>query len=453
MLKWNLLLSEQRRKERHAPKGENTGTRGNRTEAERDFDRILFASPTRRLADKTQVFPLDPSDSIRTRLTHSHEVSNLARSIGMSLAFNYAEDVFGASHEELMVKRKIPAMLAAIGLAHDLGNPPFGHQGEVAVKGWFEKQSKSGVVHDDFRNFDGNPHTFRLLTRLQILNDDFGLNLTVGTLAAVVKYPSLHGSKINGGYKKFGVFESEREIIEEVWDETGLVEGMRHPLTHIVEACDDIAYAVVDAEDTVKKGFASFYDLMDHLGSDDDEIVKEVVSKSLKKNQEYKREKLSSSELNEISMQMFRVFAIYHLIDSVTESYVSHDRRIMNCEIEPDFQLIKNSKGAVLCQLLKGFDIRHGFQNREVLELELRGQNYIHSTMDMLWYAICEGEESFSRYGRAMISENYRRVHERSKMDAAYKDCQLLCDSVSGMTDSYLINIHDQLRPLYNGIP
>ena len=133
-LVWEKLLSETRRKDLHDTGESPGGTKGNRTEAERDFDRILFAAPTRRLADKTQVFPLDPSDSVRTRLTHSYEVSNLARSIGMSLAFNHPQEVFGDNHEELDVKRKVPAMLAATGLAHDLGNPPFGHQGGRSSK-------------------------------------------------------------------------------------------------------------------------------------------------------------------------------------------------------------------------------------------------------------------------------------------------------------------------------
>jgi dGTPase len=129
-------LNQVRRKELHGP-GESMGTAGGRTESERDYDRILFATPTRRLADKTQVFPMEENDSVRTRLTHSFEVSNLARSIGVRLAFEHAEEVFGPDHELLQVKRNVPSLLAAIGLAHDLGNPPFGHQGELAIQQWF----------------------------------------------------------------------------------------------------------------------------------------------------------------------------------------------------------------------------------------------------------------------------------------------------------------------------
>jgi len=459
MLDWTKLLNEGRRKDKARGTSKSIGTKGSRTEMERDYDRILFATPTRRLADKTQVFPMDSSDSVRTRLTHSMEVSNLARSIGNTLAFEYAEEVFGENHEDLGVKRKVPALLAAIGLAHDLGNPPFGHQGEVAMSVWFKDKQASeddGVMnlHKDFLDFDGNPQTFRLLTKLQILNDNFGLNLTFGTLAAIVKYPVLWNSKNENKYKKSGIFESERDAIEEVWNETGLSEGQRHPLTYVMEACDDIAYAVIDAEDTVKKGYASFYDLMEHLKlHKDDEIVAKVLEDTEEKNREYrKNDGLSSSELNEISMQMFRVHAIYHLIDEVTKYFVDICPKIMNEEISSNFELIKSSKGKIFCQALKDFDKKYAFNNKNVLRLELVGHNHIVSTMDMLWAAISKEKSPFARYATHLISENYRRVHQSSTQNPEYKNCQLLCDSISGMTDKYLVSFHNDLKSLYDGL-
>jgi len=259
MLTWEKLLNNIRRKEIHGSQ-ESMRTGVNRTECERDYDRILFATPTRRLADKTQVFPMEENDSIRTRLTHSYEVCNLARSIGVRLAFEHAEKVFGSDHEQLVVKRNVPSLLAAVGLAHDLGNPPFGHQGEIAMQQWF-KENKFGdniKIEVDFLNFDGNAQAFRLLTRLQVLNDEFGLNLTLGTLAGLIKYPSIYGSTNKGGFNKFGIFKSEKSIIQEVWENTGLNEGIRHPLAYVMEACDDIAYSIIDAEDTVKKGYHHF---------------------------------------------------------------------------------------------------------------------------------------------------------------------------------------------------
>jgi len=204
MLEWSKLLYSTRRKDRHDVP-ETSGTAASRLEIERDYDRLLFASPTRRLADKTQVFPLDSNDSVRTRLTHSHEVSNLCRSIGTRLAYDHTE-LFGDIKRDDLT-RSVPSLLAAIGLIHDLVNPPFGHQGAKVICSWFKSNEEkiiNDVVHDDFKKFDGNAHTIRLLTRLQVLSDDYGLNLTYATLAALIKYPAFYDS--SNLYKKHGVF-------------------------------------------------------------------------------------------------------------------------------------------------------------------------------------------------------------------------------------------------------
>lgn len=480
-LNWDKLLHHERRKTRAGPR-ESTHTEKGRVELERDYDRILFATPTRRLADKTQVFPLEKNDSVRTRLTHSHEVANLARSIGVRIAFEHADIVFGEGHDEWQVKRTVPALLAAIGLSHDLGNPPFGHQGEKAIQAWFKEQNEGddgvlkGKIHADFLNFDGNAQSFRLLSRLQTLNDDFGLNLTDATLASLLKYPSFHNTEDNG-YKKWGIFESEREIANEIWKHTGLQEGQRHPLTYIMEACDDIAYSVIDAEDTIKKGYASFYDLIDYLEhrSKGDHVIDGVIYSSREKNKEFKKsEELSSPELIDMSMQMFRVFAIFEMVDSATVAFVESIQDMLAGTIDPGFKLIKHAKAAKLCETLKKFNEKHGFRHKEVLQLELKGNNYIQSMMDMLWSAIVKdtANEAFNKYGYRRISENYRRVYEgetkgiKEKQKALeegkalsegdqkallYAQCQLLCDAVSGMTDSYLISLHKELRPLYDG--
>ena len=427
-----------------------------RQELERDYDRILFCTPTRRLANKTQVFPMEENAAIRNRLTHSHEVSNLARSIGVRIAFDNAQQVFGDDHEKLQVNRNVPALLAAVGLAHDLGNPPFGHQGEVAMQEWFvEKQDKTIEHHDDFLRFDGNPQTFRLLTRLQVLNDEFGLNLTVATLAALMKYPSFHDSKEHGGFKKFGIFESEKSIASEVWNETGLQEGMRHPFAYIMEACDDIAYSVIDAEDTVKKGYASFYDLMDFLESESgtDEAIAETVRESRKKNAEFKRERLSSRELNDISMQMFRVKAISLMVVAATDVFIENVDKMLVGNTSSGFELIKYSSCATLCDTLKQFDRLHGFHHSDVLRLELEGNNYIKGIMDLLWNSIWKSNKernAYERYAYGAISENYRRVFESSKQ-TGYDSQRLLCDAVSGMTEPYLIETYHELRSLGDG--
>jgi dGTPase len=470
MLKWEKLLCSIRRKDlKNGHPSLDIGA--GRMEAERDYDRILFAAPTRRLADKTQVFPMEEHDSIRTRLTHSHEVSNLARSIGVRLAFEYAEKVFGENHDGLNVKRVVPSMLAAAGLAHDLGNPPFGHQGEASMQEWFRAKNKmtkeerhkdsgdasksEGCGEDDFEadflEFDGNAQTFRLLTRLQVLNDDFGLNLTLGTLASLVKYPTIYGSD-KCGYKKFGIFKSEADIIGEVWEYTGLRSGLRHPLALVMEACDDIAYSVIDAEDTVKKGYASFYDMVDFLGTEakEDDVSKGIVEKVKDVNAGFKKTALSSREINDISMQIFRAIAISKMVDAATKTFVENIDGLLSGQYDPSFELIKASECGIFCSTVKKFDRVHGFRHKEVLKLELKGNNYICGMMEMLSRALEFGEHNdhpFEKFVYGNISENYRRVYENSSK-SFYNKRQLICDALSGMTESYLIKKHDEFRSL-----
>jgi dGTPase len=295
-LNWARLLSDTRLPKPPQPEtdvSEPEWLVKSRTDTERDFDRVLFATPTRRLGDKTQVLPLEKNESVRTRLTHSHEVSTLARSVGTHLAHSKIGDlivqdacgVIGAENEA-KVRRAIPAMLAAVGLAHDLGNPPFGHQGEETIRSWVERNKallfSASKTSDDsvkrdlkslteahrnfFLNFEGNAQTLRTVARLQVVKDDRGLNLTLGTLAALMKY-TVGSTKVAGkagpaATKKVGFFASERPLVKAIHLETGLDEGLRHPLTYIMEACDDIAYSIVDAEDAVKKQLVSFSDLM-----------------------------------------------------------------------------------------------------------------------------------------------------------------------------------------------
>ncbi|WP_017444608.1 deoxyguanosinetriphosphate triphosphohydrolase family protein [Gayadomonas joobiniege] len=454
MLNWDLLLNGQRRKDRLSRPSQTASANG-RIELERDYDRILFATPTRRMGDKTQVFPLERNDSVRNRLTHSHEVSSLARSLGIRIAFDYPDKIFiGQPQQQL--ERCVPALLAAIGLAHDLGNPPFGHQGEQAIQRWFKQNQQQvfgSVDHPDatdFIHFDGNAQTLRLVTRLQILNDSFGLNLTYATLAALIKYPVSHQNAAQLGWKKGGYFVSEQNIVDDIWQQTGLAEGIRHPFTFLMEACDDIAYTVLDAEDIIKKDIASFSDLVDHLThlNPDDPITQQVLTQAKSKNKEFKGADLSPKELNDVSMQMFRVYAISAMIGAALNSFVDNIQRILSAQIEPNKNLLNMSDANDFCTALRSFDRIHGYQHKSVLELELRGNNYISSLMDMLWLAIDE-DGLFSQYAFRRISENYRRIYLNSEMSETYKKAQLLADAISGMTDSYLIHLHDELNNLY----
>ncbi|MGE8131433.1 dGTP triphosphohydrolase [Methylobacterium sp. NPDC080182] len=368
-LDWGRLLSANRLPKPEAeanfevPKPEAQSWLVNsRTETERDFDRILFATPTRRLGDKTQVFPLEPNESVRNRLTHSHEVANLARSIGThivnsALGAKILDETCAGSGDGKRAEaaRAIPAILGAIGLAHDMGNPLFGHQGEEAIRDWvvhndplifsvgeaethrIGEEGRKRILRDlerltaqhreDFRQFEGNAQTVRTLTRLQVVKDNRGLNLRFGTLAALMKYtvPSnaVVPKKRSGAApaRKVGYFASEADLVAHFREAAGLSGVIRHPLTHIMEACDDIAYLIVDAEDAVKKELVSFADLMAWLESRPklrgNALAQWILSAGRHGAAEARTARLSPSELNDVSMQVFRAHAITAMVSAV----------------------------------------------------------------------------------------------------------------------------------------
>lgn len=494
MLIWDDLLNPtrfsqyfDRQKAEDAPIAPTYATEQFRLPAERDHDRILFSAPLRRMGDKTQVFPLDSIESIHNRLTHSHEVANLARSLGIELAVTLRDEL----PENAL--RVIPAMLAAAGLAHDIGNPPFGHQGERAIRFWFERNSKAlfkpkhgmtdAEVKDirklraqhrkDFLLFEGNAQTLRILTKLQVIGDDLGLNLTFGTLASLMKYivPSHKTNKKRPACKKFGYFLSETDVADTIRKETGLNGITRHPLALIMEACDDIAYSVIDAEDSVKKSLVSFNDLLAWLDNyrrqkaKKDEALLYIGEVCKWEYDALAAQDILPGELNDVATQKFRVRAIHVLIAAVAKAFRDQYCTIMQGAFEGE--LIEVSEAANLCRALKDFNEQNAFSHRSVLEIELDGYNVINELMDFFWTGITERDKYFEVGGRrktpfasyvySRLSRNYRRVFEGSVNQqrpeqgllVRYKEMQLMTDMISGMTDRFCLDLRRDLRQHY----
>ena len=252
-MEWNKLLCSQRFRGIRA----SAGSGDLRTEFEKDYHRIINSASFRRLQDKTQVFPLDKSDFIRTRLTHSLEVSSFGKSLGQ----NISEKILRTVRDDSFLpeyKAYICDILQCAGLLHDIGNPPFGHFGETAIRQWFRENLPrlefegapiekilSPQMREDFYHFEGNTQALRLVTKLHILVDEHGMNLTKALLGTIIKYPvsSLEINKNSGNIKdkKMGYYYAEREIFKDLQNTLG-TEGCRHPLTFILEAADDIAY-------------------------------------------------------------------------------------------------------------------------------------------------------------------------------------------------------------------
>jgi dGTPase len=448
---WTHLLNTNRRRPSSVPPDPD------RNEFERDYDRLLFSAPVRRLADKTQVFPLEEHDSVRTRLTHSLEVSNLARSLGLAIARRLGPRLNLADADRLL-----SSILASAALVHDIGNPPFGHQGEVAIQSWFANHPDvlSGVDSDkrqDFLRFEGNAQALRILMRLQILDDDTGLNLTYATLAVLMKYTVAAHEAVGktarqAALRKPGYFFSEAEVVQQIRAECKLGPRQRHPLTFVVEACDDIAYATVDAEDAVKKGLASLPDLVAHLKVDGpDPVVDEVIDYCNKEQEKARHTKLVPSELNDILMQKFRTFAIGKMVPIVRDSFMQHLERIENAELEGD--LIDNSPASELRRRLKEFDGQVAYAYRGVIRVEAQGERVIHALMSELWSALSTkpgARTSRMKYAMSRVSKNYLRVYDHAigRVGEDYARAQLLADMIAGMTDGFAVALHKDFEEL-----
>src|SRR5512143_3040471 len=236
-----------------------------RTDFQRDFDRIVFSAAFRRLQDKTQVFPLSQSDYVRTRLTHSLEVSSVGRTLGTKVG----DSVIRRHRLQEVYPQDFGATVAAACLAHDIGNPPFGHSGEDAIRLWFATSTTgkdvleqlNPVQQEDFLRFEGNAQGFRLIARLQSPDNRGGMQLTCATLGTFTKYPRaswLEGTEPAGiAFKKFGFFQDDADLFAEMAGELGLTNvapgaWRRHPLAYLVEAADDICYRIIDIEDAFR---------------------------------------------------------------------------------------------------------------------------------------------------------------------------------------------------------
>ena len=238
--RWKQLISGSRLRPSGVPA---RGDEGN--EFLSDYQRVVFSSAFRRLQDKTQVTPLAPSDYVRRRLTHSVEVSVVGERMGRVLARRLSEKgrLEDGDHRDPFGK-----IVATACLLHDIGNPPFGHEGEMAIRLWADKRN---LDYPDYRCFDGNAQGFRIAVRLQHQGKDYGMNLTVATLAAVLKYPKVpeYDGPPNPPLRKRGkwsVLSSEEHHYERVRQAVGLEKGARHPLSFVVEAADDIVNRLVD---------------------------------------------------------------------------------------------------------------------------------------------------------------------------------------------------------------
>lgn len=445
-----------------------------RSRFQQDYDRLLFSTPVRRLSDKTQVWPMDENDGVRTRLTHSHEVANLARSIGTRIHVG-DPSLFGDAD----LYQVVQPMLSAIGLAHDLGNPPFGHQGETAIGRWFErhqdwiftKVSKGGEdlpveiegdIRKEFTGFDGNPQTIRLLAKLQTSISHSGLDLTAATLAATLKYPVGAPEQDSDSLiaKKHGYFLSEKSLIDWFRAETGLEEGQRHPLTWIMEACDDIAYSILDVDDAMKKGVISPDDVIAILVHDARTKEHPVVKKALDSFKRVNAENRRPEVARDIKIGYLRAYFIDALISEASDAFVANGKAINGFT-----HAIPLMEHNAFCNTLKGIARQYAFNNPAVLRMETMGAEAVDGLMTAFWDAINDRKPkdfddlnakrrgAKNKYVFALISQNYLEDAIRSAGGGIagsirYRELRLLTDMLSGMTDSFAIKLWNDIKSL-----
>ena len=443
-----------------------------RTEFDRDYGRTVFSTPVRRLQDKAQVFPLERHDAIRTRLTHSLEVSSVSRSLG-----DLTERlILGRGDLKNDRDRGVLGSVAATcGLIHDLGNPPFGHSGEAAISEWFTEQfdRNPGFFKDfneldrstspentqfarDFLEFQGNAQTQRLLSRLQVLADEFGLNLTCGTLSASCKYVA-QSNKIDRTkqeMKKHGHFASENELMSKIRQEVGTGE-FRNPLAFLVEAADDITYTTVDLEDGVKKRVVT-WDFVEKALRSKVGANSECLERALTRaHDKIDVAGLLGQSKDEAMAVAFRTFAIAEMVVETFKTFENNYDGIMSGTYHSE--LLYESAAGSLAKACKGLGFDFIYVSNETLKLELMGRRVVSDLLDCYWEAAKSfklGEKlgGFPGKAYALISTNYRQIFERNlaqantlRIPSSYFRMQLVTDQVSGMTDSYACSVHREL--------
>jgi len=446
--KWSLLLGEKRFRGKSS-----TIPSDGRNPFENDYGRLISSAPIRRLQDKTQVFPLEQSDYIRTRLTHSLEVSYIASSIAQSIEKILLEK------KEISLEQKglLSSLLRVSGLIHDLGNPPFGHFGEEAVKKFFidyfrgNKTKLNKREKDDFRNFDGNVQTLRILAKVYYFGDQYGYNLTYSTLASIVKYPSnsVEGNKgklsKEIAKKKFGYFVTEEDIYNDLNVYLKL-NYRRSPIVYLLEAADDIAYSAADIEDGVKLGIINISDVKQIFSSHLDVNKEKVIQKLDDLVKEFEKKRNDES----LIIQKFRIYTQQLMIEAIIGSFEKNYNDIMNGKMESE--IIDTSDASDIRRAYKKLQNKV-FDDKNIAKKEIAGWEAIYGLLKIFTAAsqspnfVSNGNTHESRLFK-LISSNHRYVYENIENyeKEEYKRLQMIVDYISGMTDTFAINLYQELK-------
>jgi len=438
-MKWQKLISNKRLGQENG----HTRRHDDRSEFKRDYDRLIFSAPFRRMQNKTQVFPLPGSVFVHNRLTHSLEVA----SVGMSLGCDVSRILVGR-HPELAgtLFEEIGTIVSTACLAHDMGNPPFGHSGEKAIQAFFVDGPGKAVrprVSDAFWNdlirFEGNANVFRLLTHRFRGRRDGGFVMTYSSLASVVKYP--FSSSAAGERGKFGFFSSEEATFRRIADELGIIckslpgeplRYVRHPLVYLVEAADDICYEIMDIEDALKLKILSYAETEKLLLDFFDEATKTYILKRIKDE--------GVTDDNEKVVYM-RARVIGKLVSECTAAFVEHEDEILAGTFSGSLVGCAEDRVREAYRACMAVSRKKIYNSKPVLDVELSGYKIMVTLMETLIEAAINPGKYHSEQLRMRFSSQYE-----IDSDSIETRIMSVLDYISGMTDLYALDIYQKMN-------
>jgi dGTPase len=433
-MEWSRLLTNKRLGMEHY----HSERADDRTEFQRDYDRLIFSAPFRRLQNKTQVFPLPGSIFVHNRLTHSLEVACVGRSLGD----NVSRKLKTKYKDSVPFIDEIGSIVSAACLAHDLGNPPFGHSGENAISTYFSegkglalKEKVGDELWIDFTKFEGNANAFRLLTHQFNGRREGGFALTYSTLASIVKYPYL-SNFADPKKAKFGFFHSEEETYCKIADDLGVISNpenparfARYPLVYLLEAADDICYQLMDIEDAHKLKILT------------SEETKELLLGYLSEEKQVKTKEIFSAvtDINE-QIAYLRSSVVGILVRECAQIFVDKEEEILQGQFAGS--LIKHLPGrsAKAYQHCSDVAFKKIYCATEVLDIELAGYKIILTLLDELIQAVLAPQKSYSKQLLRRIPLQYE-----TKSDTTYGKVQSVLDYISGMTDVYALDLYRKI--------
>ena len=441
MMNWHKLLSAERLGKENNEKLLNYDYA--RSQFQRDYDRIIFSSPFRRLQNKTQVFPLPGSVFVHNRLTHSLEVASVGRSLGTILANHLKK---GSDTKSCFFLDEIGNIVSAACLAHDLGNPSFGHSGEKAISRYFTdgygsqyKDLMSPLQWCDLINFEGNANAFRILTNIFHGKQESQFALTYSTLATLVKYPceSVAGHRKDKVYtKKYGFFASEIETFSKIADKLGIVRFQnsplvcyRHPLTFLVEAADDICYYIIDLEDSHRLGIFS-----------DDEVIYLMVGLLGIDAQETLRRANDIFDSND-KVSFLRAKCINSLINECSSAFIKHLPDVMEGKFNSSLTECLDEPFHSSLKEIDAISIDKIYNYRSVVEKEIAGYKVMSGLLEEFIPAVMDGSNHYHSKLQKLIPSQFTPINE-----TPYTRIQSVLDFVSGMTDLYAVELFRKIK-------